>query len=390
MSGMDLLANPVFQRAVADIEALGFCVSSGATPDSRQYAIIGARSNLRWWLIPLETGDLAASGLALFQPLLRAAAIAKAGAAALARIRMHRMWVRRRIHLEGDWQIGQYFSGAGPLAFAFFTGTHSPHRKLAVQVMDRGGNILGFAKVTRNPVVKRLLIHEATSLRRIQQLELATAAIPNVLFAGEWGNSYTLITDTLKTTRSRTSTRLTPAHRAFLEELVVKGPTAPRRTANEIAADQAERLRDREALLTCEWQTRMRAAINQLASAGDIELDMVLSHGDFTASNTFSIGSKLYVFDWEYSRQAPAGYDLIHFALGGSSSARGDTAAKVRHIIEALAEPWVRVQLGARIPTLLAYVIEQVLFQLERLTAGCDMTWDRQSEFRDLLDALAR
>jgi hypothetical protein len=36
-------------------------------------------------------------------------------------------------------------------------------------------------------------------------------------------------------------------------------------------------------------------------------------HGDFAPWNVKLSGERLFVFDWEYARAAPAGFDLIHF-----------------------------------------------------------------------------
>src|SRR5690606_26899045 len=65
-----------FHEFLADISCLGVSPSRAGM----RYAVLGARSNLRWWLLPLDHGGACArSGFDMFQPVSRMARVAKAG-----------------------------------------------------------------------------------------------------------------------------------------------------------------------------------------------------------------------------------------------------------------------------------------------------------------------
>ena len=72
-----------FREAMAGIETLGLRVTVQPSPSSLPYAIVGGRSNARYWLIPLTNGKVAASSFALFQPLLTSARLLKLAACVL-------------------------------------------------------------------------------------------------------------------------------------------------------------------------------------------------------------------------------------------------------------------------------------------------------------------
>jgi len=220
----DFLLHPVFKDAMADIATLGVHVHQHPTAGAKPYAVVGGRSNARWWLIPLENRRVAASGLALFQPLLAGARALKSAASLLSVVGLSRLWARHTVFITGEAALPGVRSDG--LSFAYFTGTDSPHRKVAVQIMDGRGRLKGFAKLTRNPQVRELLMHEAATLEHVNGLGLQSAHVPKVLFAGNLGDSTLLVTDTLKTPRTAATTQFTAAHRAFLKELASKTAAA--------------------------------------------------------------------------------------------------------------------------------------------------------------------
>ena len=388
----DLFAHPVFREAIADLESVGVRVSAHPAPGAKAYAVVGGRSNARWWLIPLESGRVAASGLALFQPLLASARTMKAAASALSLFGLSRLWARKLVYLTGEPALAQHFPAGEPLAFAYFTGTDSPHRKVAVQIMDSRGKLKGFAKLTRNPQVRELLMHEAATLEHVNELGLQTAHLPKVLFAGDLGDSTLLVTDTLKTPRTPTTTQFTAAHRAFVQELAQKTAAAHPVHAGDIARDFRGRLDRIRPHLQETWLQRLDAAIAALEAQPTLELHAGLSHGDFTPWNTFMANGRLYVFDWEYAEQArPAGNDIIHFVLNQPQTRTLPAHAKIEAATASLLQPWTGIQRETIPALLIIYLLTQNLRQIERLPDNMKHgdTWDGAEETAAMFDSLS-
>jgi hypothetical protein len=183
----------VFRAALAEIESLDVQVSDRQIPGSTAYAIVGGRSNARWWLIPLKNRQVATSGLAMFQPILASAKLIKQTALALSRVGLQSMWASPALYLAGTPSIAQHF-GNDARSFAYFTGTDSPHRKLAVQAMDVAG---GHLAELLAPAVDRLLAHGVPPghLRHrltvclskdLDDLLVAESALPHRFLALAW------------------------------------------------------------------------------------------------------------------------------------------------------------------------------------------------------------
>lgn len=379
----------VFNEAIEDMASLGLRVSAHPEAGALPYAVIGGRSNARWWLIPLQNRHVAASGLALFQPLLRSARFMKAAVVLLSMLGLSRLWARQKVYISGEPDLGRWFPGAAKLSYAYFTGTDSPHRKVAVQIMDFHGKLLGFAKLSRNPAVAALLQHEAAMLRRVQALSLKSAHTPEVLFIGQSGDATLLVTDTLKTGCTRSITSFTAAHRAFLHELsMATADAAPRKVA-ELASEFAARIGCVSSRLNESWRHRLEAATARLAAYGDLELATGLIHGDFTPWNTFMAQDKLYVFDWEYAeRSAPQTNDLIHYVLNQPQLSTRPARKQLRKLRCVLETAGINHSIDTTDSAVIVYLLGQVLRQLERFPIEIEAIseWDGMLLQRSLLE----
>ena len=386
----NLLNHSVFESAVADLHTIGVTVSAEPLLDARCYAVVGGRSNARWWLLPLNNGRVTASGFALFQPLLVSARIMKLVVCVLSLLGMSRLWSKNKLYLSGESTLDSYFPNIAGPAYAYFTGTDSPHRKVAVQVMDSKGRIKGFAKLGGILQVVSLLQNETVMLETVKALQLKAAHIPQVLYSGPMGDGYCLLTDTLKTPVTSSVTKFGQAHRAFLRELAA-ATAQPPSTAAAVAAEFERRIEHQERQLDSIWRTRLQRAVNILAEQNQLAIPQCMSHGDFTPSNTFMVDVRLYVFDWEYSEMgASAGNDILHFVLSQPQLRSASTAKKIVAASRVLSESWTGFEPNLVSPLFLIYILTQVLRQIDRLTddefngAG----WDGavgQAEILDLL-----
>jgi hypothetical protein len=386
-----LFAHPTFQQACAEIEALGFALSDRTFPGSSPYAVVGGRSNARWWFVPLEERRATVSGLAMFQPLLASARLLKAAALATSWIGMSRLWACDQVHIGGSSRLNDIF-GERALQYAFFTGTESPHRKIAVQVMDSAGRIKGFAKVTRDSAVAPLLDREAEVLERVRELELRTALVPSLLFRGDVGGARVLVTDTRRTVRSRTEAALGHAHVAFLRELGQRTAMTESEEADWLAATLARQYASLHGRLPLAWQRRLESGIACVEREAGRLGPRRLAHGDFTASNTFFADGSLYVFDWEYaSDECSPGFDLVHFLLSVPAIRRQPAAAVLARTRSRLQELFPGLEDARAGALVVAYLCGQALrFAAREPNGGALGTWAGEPEAAVLLDAVVR
>ena len=386
----ELFSNIIYRDAMADIESLGVHVSPVKSSTSKCYTIVGGRSNARWWLVPLSNGRVTASGFALFQPLLTSARILKLVVCALSLLGLSWLWSRNKIYLSGESKLGTYFPNLAEPIYAYFTGTDSPHRKVAVQVMDSKGHIKGFAKLGCSPEVVSLLQNETAMLEKVKALQLKTVHIPQVLYSGPMGEGYCLLTDTLKTPLTGSATEFGQAQRAFLRELAAVTAQSPS-TAATVAAKLESRIEHRERQFDPGWRMRLQKAVDILAEQDQLPIPQCMSHGDFTPWNTFMVSGCLYVFDWEYAEQtASPGNDIIHFVLNQPRLRRSTAAGKVASVSVVLAEPWVGLGQQLAQWMLIIYLLTQVLRQIERLPESeCrHSSWDGAEGQAAMLDEL--
>lgn len=275
-----------------------------------QYAVIPARTNERWILTPLKNAKVANSGLAFLHPMNKSA---KVGKWVLGSSITYQKRLLRRIRLTKFKDIADHFADP-EVSTAYFTGTSGPHRKTTAQFMASTGQILGYAKITRQPKITKFVKNEARVLSDISTLGLQTVILPNVIAFHSDEQKTLLVTDTRKTARSQSPTTFTKAHRDFLQELYS-------RTESRSALALFNTIREIAQRNAPEWRDRLLAGLAVLEPFVNY-LPTCRSHGDFTPWNCFLVDQKLYVFDWEYSHSAyPVGYDFVNFQIATNPKA---------------------------------------------------------------------
>ncbi|MBS0124929.1 aminoglycoside phosphotransferase family protein [Thetidibacter halocola] len=306
--GDDILQAGPFRAFLGDMAALGVTpVASGG----QAFAVVAARSNPRWWLLPLDSRRATAAGLEMLQPVTTAAGLAKVAMRGLARVGPLGMLGRGQVRLSGLPDLSGAFDGQAA-HMACFTGTEGPHRKTALQVMDKTGGILGYAKLSRAAHVRTYVRNEAKVLRQLAGMGLASADVPRVLSLRDDAALTLLVTDSLKSASHSAPRQPGPAHLRFLEELRDR----TRRTGAGLVLDGlAQRMATLATRAGKGWTDRIARVRTALAPMADT-IPVCLVHGDFTPWNSFLQGGRLYVFDWEYARPDwPVGFDLAHFLL---------------------------------------------------------------------------
>ena len=252
--------------------------------EGQRYAVVAARSNPRWWLLPLDNRRATATGLEMLQPVTPAARLAKAGARTIARFGPHVLLGKGNLRLSGLPDLGEAFNGRAAHV-AYFTGTDGPHRKTAMQVMDKDGAILGYAKMSRASYVRPYLRNEADMLVSLAAIGLRSADIPRVLAFRDDAAVTLLVTDSLKSATHTSPLVLGPDHLFFLAELRRHSEvTGAGKLLDGLAAQTRDRTGTLAALAGPEWMARM-ARIQATLRPHAASIPLGLCHGDFTPWN---------------------------------------------------------------------------------------------------------
>lgn len=314
-----------FGEFISDLACLGVKPSS----QGDEFAVICARSNSRWWLLPLGKAHAFRSGLEMYQPISRVGKLAKTALRIATYTTPSKIWARNRIVLSGRLDVTTVFS-QNNLNVSYFTGTEGPHRKTSVQVMDQDSNILGYAKVSQQKNVRDYIEKEAQALKFLSNLNLQTCTTPSLLDFRKTGRACYLVTDTRRTTGTTIFRAINARHIAFLREIAQKTGTLGAQQPFSELRDFCEKAGD---WLPEDWKDRFGSGLAILEGSKE-RISVCMAHGDFTPWNCFALTDGLYIFDWEYATTAPVGSDLVHFIL---STRQGQSAKslveRIRHSV---------------------------------------------------------
>lgn len=350
----------------------------------QRYAVIAARSNLRWWLLPLDSRPAAAAGLDMLQPVTRAAKLAKTAARGLALLGPHALLGCGHLRLSRLPDLDETFDGRAT-HMSFFTGTDGPHRKTSMQIMDIDGAILGYAKMSRALHLRPYLRNESNVLTRLKELGLTSVDVPTVQVIRDDDEMTLLITNSLKS--SSHSVPLHPGidHLFFLDELRAK---TERLGAGEVLDALERRMVELASVGGTDWTERI-ASVTALLRPVQDQIPVCLAHGDFTPWNTFLQDGRLYVFDWEYANLAwPVGFDLVNFML--ATTPPGQQTQELSRVLKRLANAQFDGNERAAHQALLLSLACHALLYLGRLAEvqGALMDWGDGPVRAALIDGL--
>jgi len=195
--------------------------------------------------------------------------------------------------------------------FALSVGVPETVRKLTLQVMRSGGEILGYIKVPVTAAADERVRHEATVLERLNGLPELRPYIPRLLYSGLCNNRYVLFQSPLM--GSPGPPGFTKMHSEFLQTLQSFQPVRkPGTSVMEGVAAKWERIVSQ---LGAKWQSLGREVLRRVSC--ELSRAMVLCgvmHGDFTPWHTRVHEGGLSLFDWESAAwEAPASWDRFHF-----------------------------------------------------------------------------
>lgn len=224
--------------------------------------------------------------------------------------------------------------------YSLFCGTPSVHQKITIQFfMDN--NILGYCKISENPDVKSLFLHENKILDTLKDLNVS--GIPLCLYCREKNNQGIFIQSTKKTSHSYSPSYWTPLHSQFIEELRVK-------TIKPVLFEESDLYSSLKSL-----KSNINLLPPQFADIISSHLDKVITehigktmeysafHADFTPWNMFIDKGQIFVFDWEYAQLTyPPLLDKYHFHIQQMIHVKHWEPEKIME--ELKKEEWVNIE----------------------------------------------
>lgn len=209
------------------------------------------------------------------------------------------------------------------LIISLFLGTPGTHQKIVLQIANTN-RILGYCKISNNNEVCELFKNEKNMLHLLGNEGLNN--IPKCLYCGNirsMDNSGIFIQSTSKTYTSRTAHTLQRKHFDFLKDLYKSSCKTTTFKASQFYRSIEVLKQSYNKFIGLELDDYKLDDIRYLLdkvieriisefSLSDVRFGVC--HRDFTPWNTYVQHGKIYVFDWEYTKDGyPPMMDMFHF-----------------------------------------------------------------------------
>ena len=277
-------------------------------------------------LVPADRPRAAAASLLRFSSALGPREVlARGGFAALLRLGLGRRLPGVTLP-EGGGSVRDHLAGVlgEPVEVSLGLGTARANRKPVLEVFDRRGRRLGFAKVGTTPAARALVDAEAAALRRLATADLPhDLLVPTLLDHGHWrGCSVLVMTTVPSSARPDRDTARVPDRYAAALAAAFAQPAA-RLTGTTwwsgLTGTPAGAHPDLDAALA-DGLARLAA----LDAAIDEPAGLGAWHGDWTPWNQSRTRHGLALWDWErFGTGVPVGLDRCHFAVAARLRRQG-------------------------------------------------------------------
>ncbi len=212
-------------------------------------------------------------------------------------------------------ELTREVTGVNDPVFALLPGTPGRRSNLTLKAMRRDGAELGFVKVPSTVEAVARVRHEAAVLRILGRNETLGGSIPQVLFAGEWGEGGYLLFQSVGAGKPG-PTHFGRPHRDFLRALIATSSVS--RNAKELVEETAVEWEQGPAsAMDASWRSLARFSLEEAAAGlAGASVSCGIAHGDFAPWNARLSEGRLFVFDWEAAEwEAPACWDRFHFEI---------------------------------------------------------------------------
>ncbi len=283
---------------------------------THKFAVLPSRSEPRW-LLPLGDARRTREGFRIYTPYAPVARILKNLAVTVMEAGWTG-WAKNQVLLASQRplpieELVREVTGENDPIFALSLGAPGKYRKLTVQVMRPGSEILGYIKLPLTEAASGRIRREAAALQRLWNYPSLRPHLPRVLHAGEWESGYILFQSGGPVGSSQVE--FSPVHEAFLKSLWSVRPLV--KPAEAIVRDTANRWQKAAPRLSDQRRALGNAALERAGSVlAGVKIPCGIMHGDFTPWNTRAEDGRLFVYDWETVEwEAPNLWDVFHFRL---------------------------------------------------------------------------
>lgn len=280
------------------VSALGARVEAGTA--SIEWAVAPGGSGER--LVPLDSRRVAAASVDARGDSGRGTALARRALAVGLRAGLAQPLLRRRVRVARRGSLVAAIEealGVGPLAVGVDAGRPRTNRKPVLQVIDRTGATVAWAKIGWSDLTRHLVTHEAAVLDRLADATPDGVLIPRVVARLSVGDLDVVVTRPLDTRRRVAGSAVPPAAVVRLAARLVP-------TESGLLVESAW------------WRDRRQRVAEEVARAVESVLGDVAGvtcgwHGDLSPWNWWRIGDRVHVVDWERAGgPAPLGVDALH------------------------------------------------------------------------------
>lgn len=217
----------------------------------------------------------------------------------------------------------------GEVTPAFYIGPVRAVQKPVIQLLDRRGRTIAFAKVGINEFTNSLVASEAASLQRVGAHQWNTMRVPNLLLHEQWNGHELLVQEALPDDGAPTPQQVAAASAEIAALETPRAQTlgqtswwhdvvrrvAALDTAASSATSDAPTGSDPSGSIAA--LASLVAAVRDLdARAAEVSVTLGCAHLDWAPWNMARAGRALGVWDWEqFASGIPLGYDAVHYAV---------------------------------------------------------------------------
>ena len=255
------------------------------------------------------------------------------------------------------------------IEFSISLGTPGPDRKPVIQIISNTGESVGFVKVGTESTNK-LVQNEAGAIDKLSQSSSECFCVPKLLNKGWWHDHFYAVQSAPKEKILSAPKHLHKCHMKVLKELSDINTEWITLTSSkywELLNKRVEAIVEKN-----HYYNIIKDALSTVENRlGNKVLPFHMSHGDFAPWNTYLVGEKLYLFDWEYSQDsALPGSDLFHFIIQTNFLLGKKDAGEVFKIIDEVIQSdlgnsyWNKlgIQNEDAISLFILYIVERVAF----------------------------
>lgn len=301
----------------------------GPSDPKGKFAVVPSLKAPRF-LIPLESRKPAVNSLRTYSAQKPLARSFKWGLATGLRLGIAQPLLRQRVSIQRvgsdnssvlrDCPLDQFLAqalGKSEVFLGVSLGTPTVHQKPLIQVMDREGRPLGYAKIGWNRDTISIVENEAEVLKRLSPIEFENGMTPRALITERWKEYYVLLQSGPPSEGWRPSRKISARHFEFVRELSGVNLTRSHLQKSSWWRRMQERIARLDESGEAYDADLVRWTLDESAERfGETEVSFGMKHGDFAPWNLLEKNGALFALDWEYAdSDAPLGSDLFHFII---------------------------------------------------------------------------